>query len=544
MTNRRIISVILSLLLFSSGAALAQVTSPESYLGYKPGDDFHLATYEQLSGYLEMLDSQSERIKIFDMGPTTEGRRMKYAVISSEENMRNLDRYKDISRKLSLSRNISKEEALQLSKEGKVVIWIDSGLHSSETSPPMQQFLLAYDMVTNEDEETQNIRDKVILLMIPANPDGMTIVADWYMKNVGTPYEKSRLPYLYNKYAGHDNNRDSFMSNLLETQNLNRMIGKEWHPELIYTQHESAPFPARIWLPPNPEPVNPNLHPLIQRWKNLIGSAMGHRFDAKDLPGAISRTAFDLWYPGYTDGPSVESHNIPSMLTETANYGYATPHYYTINDFPEAYRDLTVGTFYPSPWKGGWWRFADAVQYNLTASKAVLDAAAKYKSELLIYKYKMAADVIEQFSSEPPYGWIISADQKDPNTTMLMLDRFMNFGIEVYKSEQAFEHEGIQYPSGSYIIPTAQPFGMYVKNILEKQTYPDLRKYGHLWQGISRTLRWDGTPLAPYDGVGWTLSEQMGIITHRMSTPLKHDISSLIDAEYPEGKISGSGRQY
>jgi len=544
--TRKTAAIILSfIILFLSGAlCFSQITTPEAYLGNKPGDDFFLATYEQWVGYFELIARESHRIQIFDMGPTSMGRRMKYAIISSEENMANLKKYQDISRRLSLARDLSEQEAKSLAKEGKVVVWIDSGIHSSETSPPMHQFQLVYDLLTGEDDLTCFIRDNVILLLVQANPDGMTLVADWYNKNVGTPYEMSRLPFLYHKYAGHDNNRDSFMANLLETQNMNRIVGREWFPELMYVQHESAPFPARIWIPPNPEPVNPNIHPIVTRWKNLVGSAMGQGFDAADQPGALSRTAFDLWYPGYADGPAVETHNIPSILTETANFGYATPRYFRINDFPEPYRDLTVGTFYPSPWKGGWWRLRDAIAYNLTASKSVLDAAAKYRYEFLYYKYKMGKDVMEKFSKEPPYGWIIPLDQRDPSTSLLMLNRFIGYGIEVYSADESFTHEGIPYPKGSYIIPTSQAFGAYAKNILEKQEYPDLRKYGHLWQGLSRTVRWEGAPLAPYDGVGWTLHLQMGINATQMSTPLEVTKTLFSDTISVPGALKGSGPHY
>ena len=334
------------------------------------------------------------------------------------------------------------------------------------------------------------------------------------------------------------------MANLLETQNMNRAVGKEWFPELMYAQHESAPFPARIWIPPNPEPVNPNIHPIVTRWKNLVGSAMGQGFDSADLPGALSRTAFDLWYPGYSDGPAVETHNIPSILTETANFGYATPGYFRINDFPESYRDLTVGTFYPSPWRGGWWRLKDAVVYNLTASKSVLDVAAKYRFEFLSYKYKMGKDVIEKFKKEPPYGWILSAEQKDPSTCRLMLNRFIGYGIEVYSANESFTHEGIPYPKGSYIIPTSQAFGAFAKMILENQQYPDLRKYTHLWQGLSRTVRWDSAPLAPYDGVGWTLALQMGIDANQMSTPLEVTKTLISEPMTGPGIIKGNGPRY
>ena len=533
-----------ALIFLSASLCFSQITTPENYLGFKPGDDFHLATYEQLIGYFELIASESNRIQVFDMGPTTMGRRMKYAIISSEENMANLKKYREISRKLSLARGVSEQEAKNLAIEGKVIVWIDSGLHSSETSPPMHQFQLVYDLLTGDEDPIRFIRDNVILLLVQANPDGMTLVSDWYSSNVGTPYEMSRLPFLYHKYAGHDNNRDAFMANLLETQNMNRTVGKEWFPELMYTQHESAPFPARIWMPPNPEPVNPNIHPIVTRWKNLVGSAMGQGFDAADQPGALSRTAFDLWYPGYSDGPAVETHNIPTILTETANFGYATPRYIRINDFPEPYRDLTVGTFYPSPWRGGWWRLRDAIAYNLTASKSVLDVAAKYRFEFLYYKYKMGKDVMEKFSKEPPYGWIFPLDQRDPGTSLLMLNRFIGYGIEVYSADESFTHEGIAYPKGSYIIPTSQAFGSYAKNILEKQEYPDLRKYGHLWQGLSRTVRWDGAPLAPYDGVGWTLPLQMGIDADQMSTPLTVAKTLIPETISVPGSIKGSGTHY
>lgn len=532
------------LIFLSASLCFSQITTPETYLGFKPGDDFRLATYEQLVGYFELIASETSRIQVFDMGSTSMGRRMKYAIISSEENMANLKKYQEISKKLSLARGVSEQEAKNLARKGKVIVWIDSGIHATETSPPMHQFQLVYDLLTGNEDQIRFIRDNVILLLVQANPDGMTLVTDWYNTNVGTPYEMSRLPFLYHKYAGHDNNRDSFMANLLETQNMNRIVGREWFPELMYVQHESAPFPARIWMPPNPEPVNPNIHPIVTRWKNLVGAAMGQGFDAADQPGALSRTAFDLWYPGYADGPAVETHNIPTILTETANFGYATPRYFRINDFPESYRDLTVGTFYPSPWKGGWWRLRDAIAYNLTASKSVLDVAAKYGYEFLYYKYKMGKDVMEKFSKEPPYGWIIPLDQRDPGTSLLMLNRFIGYGIEVYSANESFTHEGIPYPKGTYIIPTSQAFGSYVKNILEKQEYPDLRKYGHLWQGLSRTVRWEGAPLAPYDGVGWTLHLQMGIDVNKMNTPLSVAKTLIPETISVPGNIKGSGTHY
>ncbi|MGD8362881.1 MAG: M14 family metallopeptidase, partial [Gemmatimonadota bacterium] len=380
---------------------LGQVTTPEAFLGFKPGADFHLMTYEQALGYFERLAGETDRMLVLDMGETSEGRRMKYAVISSAENLRNLEHYKEINRRISLPAGLSEEEARRLANEGKTVVWIDGGLHGTEVAPAQLLPQLAYDLVTGADDQTTAIRENVIALLVFANPDGMTIVSDWYMEHVGTPYETSPIPWLYQKYAGHDNNRDSFMGNLVETRNMNGAHSTEWYPEILYNQHQTGPFPARIWIPPDAEPTNPNVHPLIVRWKNLIGTAMGKAFEENDQPGAISRIRYDTWYPGYAT-QVVDGHNVASILTETQLYRYATPQHFTVNDFPEEHRDLTKGVFYPSPWLGGWWRLGDAVAYNSTASKAVLEVAATYRSELLYDKYKVGVDVMDRFRSEPP----------------------------------------------------------------------------------------------------------------------------------------------
>ncbi|KPK75579.1 MAG: hypothetical protein AMJ79_10895 [Phycisphaerae bacterium SM23_30] len=385
-------------------AGFGQVTPPEEYLGFKPGADFHLMSYEEAIGYFEELAGQTDRMIVRDMGETSMGRRMKYAVISSEENMAQLDRYKDINKRLSLVSGLGDREARRLAEQGRTIVWIDGGLHASECAPAQLLPQLAYDLVTDDDRRTRLIRENVIALIVFANPDGMTIISDWYMENVGTPYETSGPPWLYHKYAGHDNNRDSFMSNLIETQNMNRATSLEWYPEILYNQHQTAPFPARIWMPPDAEPTNPNVHPLLIRWRNLIGSAMGKAFEEAEQPGAISRTSFDSWYPGYCT-QVVDSHNCVSILTETALYSYATPRFYPLSEFSQNHQDLVPGVFYPSPWRGGWWRIGDAVAYNSTACKSILEVAAKFRYEMLYDKYKMARDTIERFKKEPPYGF-------------------------------------------------------------------------------------------------------------------------------------------
>lgn len=546
MSSRRWIRIftMTTLILSACSYAAAQVTSPEAYLGFKPGADFHLANYEQAIGYLEHIAAQTDRMQVLDMGPTSYGRRMKYAVISSESNMARLEEFKSINARMSLVRDVSsREEAERLAAEGRAVIWIDCGLHASETSPAQTAIQLAYDVVTGEDWRMQLIRDQIIFLLVFANPDGMTMVSDWYTGNLGTPYETSRMPELYQKYAGHDNNRDSFIANLQEVRNMNRATCKEWFPEILYNMHETAPFPARIWIPPESEPMNPNVHPIIVRWKNLIGAAMGKAFEENEQPGAISRIYFDSWYPGYVT-QFVGGHNTPSILTETANFRYATPHYYTLYDFPESHRDLVKGVFYPTPWRGGWWRLGDAVAYNLTAAKAILEVAAKYKREFLLNKWRMGSDVIRRFKEEPPYGWIFPVEQPDWHSTAMLLNRCILNGVEVYSTDEGFEHDGISYAEGTILIPTSQPFGLFTKNILEKQNYPDLREHTHLWQGIVGSTETGSTPLRAYDGVGWTLPVQMGVKYREMSSPLELPMTLLSGLDNPNGRIEGGGSAY
>jgi len=375
---------------------------------------------------------------------------------------------------------------------------------------------LAYDLLTSEDPDTRLILDNTILVLVFANPDGMDLLAEWYHPNVGTPYEISSMPWLYHIYVGHDNNRDSYMVNQIETQHLTRIQNHEWYPQVLYNHHQT----------------------------NLIGCAMGAAFDRNGQDGAISRIVFDTWYPGYVTQVG-DFHNIISLLTETALYRYATPHFYTLSDFPEEYRDFTPSVFYPSPWKGGWWRLKDAVDYCLTASKAVLHTSAKYPAELLYDKYQMGRDVIARFKKEPPYAWIIPQEQWDAPTAALLLNKMKLLGIDVYKAEESFVTDGISYPAGTWVIPMDQPFAFFVKAVFEEQGYPDLAKYPALWQGLVRPQKFPDAYLPPYDMAGWTLPYQMGVKVATANTPLKVALTPMDKVVPPSGSVArGAGYAY
>ncbi len=510
--------------------------TPEAFFGHPVGADYHLTTYERAMEWFDHLARRSAgRMQLLEMGTTGMGRPHRYAVISSAANMERLAEYRGIARRLSLAGRggtgagaagatepstilLSTEEAARLAGEGKAIAWIDVGLHATEAAPSEHALQLAYDLVVDEDPRTRRIRDNVITLLVFPNPDGMTMVADWYMEHVGTEFERARMPWLYNRYIGHDNNRDSYNVTQEEVRSVSRLQNQLWYPNVVYNHHQTAPFPTRIWIPPYGEPTNPNKPGEVIRWENLIGAAMGQAFDAEGKPGAVSRVSFDAWYPGFMTQVVVH-HNIPSILTETALYHLATPHEYTADDIPEEWRDFDKSAFYTMPWEGGWWRIGDAVEYCLTASKAVLDVTARYREDMLLSKYRMARRNIDRFQEEAPYGWAFPVEQRDPYALSLLLDKFRLLGVEVYTAGAPFHAGGRTLPEGTVVVPTSQPFGGFVKTLLERQLYPDLREKTHLWQGIPRRIDIESDPLRPYDVAGWTLSLQMGLDVVELDGP-------------------------
>ena len=531
------------IIFFLGGVSFAQkIPPPEEFLGFKVGADYHLASYKQAVEYFRALEQASPMIKLFEMGKTEMEKPMIYAVITSPENMAKLDYYKEISKKIALAKRLNDEEARRLADKGRAVVYIDGGLHASECAPTQHIIQLAYDLVVSDDPDIQLILNNTILLLVFANPDGMDMLAEWYHPNVGTPYEISRMPWLSNKYAGGDINRDFFMLNMIETQNITRLVTQEWHPQVLYNHHQRGPFPARIWIPPYGEPTSPNIHSLLVRWQSLVGCAMGAAFEREAKKGVISRTSYDTWYPGFE---GFLSHNIITILSETNLYHYATPHFYTLDDFHEKYKDFTRSTFYPNPWKGGWWRLKDAVDYCLTASKAVLHTATKYHTELLYDRYKMGKDIISRFQKESPYAWIIPQAQWDSPTAALMLNKMIMQGIEVYKAKESFVSEDISYPAGTWVIPMNQAFALFVKDIFEKQRYPDLTRYPNLWQGLVRPQKFPDAYLPLYDMAGWTLPYQMGVKVSAANSPLEVTMEPVEKVMPPAGKVKrGAGYAY
>ena len=505
-------------LALTAPASHAQIPTPESVLGFPPGADYRLATYEESIEYFRRLDDASERVSLVRVGRTSEGRDWWLALISSEQNLRDVERYREIADRLAHPQGLDDDAALTLARDGKAIVDISGGLHASEVAGAQHTIQLAHDLVASDDPRIAAIRENVIVALWPSlNPDGQTMVADWYRSNVGTRYEVAPMPRLYQMYIGHDNNRDAYMLNMIESRVLAR-TWQTWDPQIIHVHHQSSPFPTRIWLPPFAEPIAPRVPALMSRTVNTIGMVMAQMLEARGLPGAVHMgTGFDAWYPGYVDYlPMLQ--NQAAYWTETALYRYATPHFYTLSDFPESRRDLRAESLYPSPWTGGWWRLADAVEYMLVTSIAVLDFAAKYREDLLYNRYQSGRDVVARYRSEAPYAWFVPRAQRDPVAPVEMLRRLAFNGVRVHELTADVVHEGVRHPAGTWVVALDQEFGELARQVLEVQTYPDLREYP------------EGPPEQPYDAAGWTLPYQMGVHVIEARQPLGVDVRAAMTA--------------
>jgi Zinc carboxypeptidase len=500
------------LLLLAAPVALtaaARVPTPESVLGFRPGADYKLATYDQSLDYFKKVAGASKYVKLVEAGKTSQGRPMYFALVSSPDNLGKLDKYREIARRLAHPQGLTDVEAKKLARDGKAFVHIDGGLHSTEVAGWSHTPQLLFDLVSRANEpEIKAMLGNVVLMLWPTiNPDGQQMVADWYMKNVGTPYELSGMPRLYQEYVGHDNNRDAYMLNMIESRVLEH-TWRQWEPQIIYVHHQSGPFPTRIWLPPFSEPVGIDAPFIMSREVNMIGMAIAKSLEEHGQVGATHMgTAFDAWYPGYVDyAPNFK--NIAAFWTETALFQYATPHDYTLSDFPASMRDLRPQSLYSSPWPPGTWRLRDAVDYMETASLAVIEFASKYKDSLLYDRYQAGRDQIALGKKKPPYAYFVPQQQRDPVAAVEMLRRIAFGGVRVSTLTASVTVGADVFPAGTWVIPTDQEFAAMAREVLDAQAYPDLRQYP------------GGPPERPYDAAGWSLPLQMGVHVVAAAAPL------------------------
>ncbi len=520
------------------GALRAQVPAPKDIFGFTPGTDYKLADYGMITDYFRALAASSDRVVLEEIGVSSLGKPMFLALISSPDNLSRRARFKSISQQLAQVNDLDESGARALAREGRAIVWVDGGLHATEVAHGQFTPEFAYWLATDEGDEARRVRDNVIVLLMPnMNPDGLDIVAHWYARNVGTEFETSPVPELYHHYIGHDNNRDWYMFTQVETQAVAKQLYHEWFPQIVYNHHQSGPFPARIWVPPFENPVNPNLDPLIVTSINQIGESMKKRFDEENKPGAVSGVLYDMWWNGSMRG-APDFHNMLGFLTETALYRYATPHCYGPDEIPDQFseragslptRDPTTG--YPNPWLGGCWTLRDPIEYMMTATRTVVDLAARYRKEYLFNIYRMGARQIERgrHGEGGPFAYVIDLGaQHDPGAAVEMLRVFREGGIEIRRASRPFTADGQEYPAGTYVIPP-QAFRPFVVDLMEPKRYPDRRLYP------------GGPPEPPYDMTGYELRLQMGVTAVNVNRPFALPETIVAEIPTPSGGVRGTG---
>jgi len=550
--------ILLTAVLALSGfTAHAAPPSPREHFGFAIGDDYQLATYTQTESYFRRIATESDRLQLVEIGNTSEGRSQLMLIASSPANLARLEEYRQISARLAYARD-DEATATQLAATGKAVVWIDGGLHSDETVGTHQLIETVWQLASRNDEETLRILDDTIVLLVHANPDGQELVSNWYMREADPEKrlisQPNDLPRLYQKYAGHDNNRDFYMAALAETRNMNRVAYTQWYPQILYNHHQPAPRGTVIVIPPYRDPYNYNLDGMVPVGLEALGAAMNGRFLQEGKPGAVSKrgSVYSTWWNGGLR-TTPYFHNILGVLTEIT--GNPTP-----MEIPFLVNRQLPDSNLPAPVAPQRWHFRQSIEYSLTANWALLDYASRHREQLLFNIWRMGRNSIERGSRDywtpspsalaaitpeeredaayvtvnqqldaagqarlyaperrDPRVYVVPADQADFPTAVKFINALQLTGIEVHRAARAVSVNGKQYPAGSFVVRTAQAFRPHVIDMFEPQDHP----HDFAYEG--------GPPIAPYDSAGWTLAFQMGVKFER--------ILDAVDAPFNDGSL-------
>ncbi len=503
----------------SSTAQKLAVPAPREVIGFTPGDDYKLASWAQFVEYFKKLDAASDRVMFQELGKTTLGRPFTLATISSPENLKKLDRYREIQRLLADPRtfNSNDAEAEKLIAEGRTIVLITCGIHSTEVGANLVSMNIAYKLASSNDADVREVLDKCIILLVPSlNPDGVDIVKNWYDKTLGTPAEGTSPPELYHHYTGHDNNRDWYAFTQVETQLTVDKVHNVWHPQIVHDIHQQGESGSRFFIPPYVEPWEPNVPPLIQAGVNFMGSSMAWEMSSEGKAGVVINGVYDAWTPARA---YQHYHAGIRILSETASARLASP---TNIPFERLTPQIGVDTKkrswnFPMPWMGGDWKLANIVDYQQSGAFALMRNAARYRERWVSDFYKVGKDAVRERKAGEPFAFLLppllekSKEYAWRTNGLVELEAILKRGqVEVLTADTEFEADGKKYPPGTKIIPLAQPYGAFAKALLEKQTYPDLRQYP------------GGPPVRPYDVTAHTLSLLMGVQVIQVDKAFKY----------------------
>ncbi|HET9830911.1 MAG TPA: M14 metallopeptidase family protein, partial [Vicinamibacterales bacterium] len=493
--------------LLSSCALAAQsppVPSPDSLFGFALGTEGRLAAADDLDKYFRAVEASSNRVKLVDIGTTTDGHHTIAAIVSAPDNIRNLEAIRTANQQLADPRVLSDDDAKRLVASHKAIVAVGASIHASEVGATQTAAQLLYELSSTTNPETLEQLSHLVVIIIPMlNPDGYRMVVDWYNQTKGTSFEGTALPWPDHKYAGHDINRDAFMMNLAESRNLARFFYRDWHPHVFLSMHQMDDGGARFFAPPVADPIDPNVNPIAWREAALLGSAMTLQLERDGHTGVVSSSLFDYFSPGYEDTAPL-GHNIVCLLTEAARVKIAT----AIDEPSPDQDERTPRVSAPHAWSGGRWSLHDIVDYELSAVRGLLRAVDRYRDDVVANFYAMGKRAVDLGTAGSPFAFVIPPTQHDAVAVTKLEQLLLDAGVEIERTSELFAANGVSFPAGTDIIFLAQPFRAYIKTLMERQDYP---------VAGSNAER-------PYDVTGWTLPAQMGVdvrvIDHTFEAPV------------------------
>ena len=572
-----------------AATAAGPLLSPEQFLGFRVGADNRLVRWDRIVEYMKLAAANSDRVRLRELGKTSNNNPFIVLEISSPNTLKNLDRYKQLERKLYFQGGApSDAERDEIFREGKLVLVVTCSIHATEIGASQMSVELVHPLATDDSPQVKKILENVIFLLVPSlNPDGQIMVTDWFNKNVGTPYANSPIPYLYHPYVGHDNNRDMYMFTQKESQLTARLLWHDWFPSVWLDEHQMGSNAARIFVMPATDPINPNVHPLIYRWNGILGQSQAAALEAAGKEGII----YNSTYTNFWEGAMAWSgwwHNQIGLLTEVASARVAAPVDQlhpggargSAPSAPGAGRsdiggpaaggsgdgsrggpgtadggrgagdggrgsqlgegplapptDVTPRTEYPRPWMGGRWTLRDIVDYEMVATMALLETAADRRETINRQIYEVNRQTVENGRKGSPSAILVPLERQHDTREAAHLVELLNMGgVEVYRAEAPFEGDGQQYAAGTFIIPMSQVFARYAKDLMESQTYPEVRRGPN------------SPPEQPYDVTAWSLGMLLGVETVFVNSPLPPvKLTKVSEPRPAAGEIAGNGARF
>ena len=509
--RKRIITLLLLFLVTGVAAAQKKIPTPTEIFGFVPGEDRKLASWDQIVDYFQKLDAASDRVVFETLGNTTMGKPFVMATISSPANLARLEEFKKIQDQLADPRKLGPlatrdRKAAQLIRQGKNIVLITCGIHSTEVGSYLSSTLIAYQLASSTDANVQKILDNTIVLLVPSlNPDGVDIVKNWYDKTLGTPFEGTDPPELYHKYTGHDNNRDWYAFTQVETQLTVDKIHNVWHPQIVHDIHQQGAFGSRLFLPPYMAPVEPNVPKAIVQGYTELGNWMAAEMRAKGFEGITTNSTYDAWTPARAYS---HYHAGVRMLSETASARIASPMTLKFEELRsrEGYDPQKESPKFGPLWRGGEWKLSDITKYMTTAAFLLLDHAATNREQWLRRFYAIGKDAVRPRRVGEIFGFLIEPSP----TSEALLNILKRGGVEVSSAKEGtvFKVGKRTLPSDTQLVRMDQPYGAFAKALLEVQHYPNLRDA-------------DGHPIAPYDVTANTLPLLMGVPVQAVKAPFR-----------------------